>query len=1125
MLIFPCLLAHAFIISKIPPEGPSLSPIVKSKATFLPNTKEILIFGGQDTSTLQYINTLYTFNIESLVWGEIIPQSYENPPGLVYGEIFLVSESKILLLFGEMENSISSDIYSFDLITKRWIIENLSGDKISGRVNFAYADFYYKGIRYLAITGGLTSNGFDNSFYLIDIATLTVRQIENKGDIPSKGQGLSLVYYEEKLYLYGYQKLSDDSGSQGDNMHVFDLSSETWNKIMFSMPYPEIRSLHLACVYQDSMFILLGGNPKTLAAFNDTWVYNFTTSSWVYKGVISSNVLFASVYIDSKIYILFGRKDFIGQNSVDLIDLSKSKIYTKNIVPNRSFPSKRRNHCSIKFADNIYIFGGISDNGEYLNDIWRFYNVTEKWEYVITTGTLPKGRELFGCGSVSGTGIIIYGGKSSSGILNDFFYFDISSSFWSEIETGSINPGERSGLCLTNNFYITFFIGGSRYNEELKDIWIYDYIVSEFMVVGELPKGIINPKCWSETNGIEFSIFIFSGNDINFIPNQSIYKLKIFKDKGIYTGIIEEISLEGQLFVSESALVKTKYNFLLISGSLMNNYLKPFVISYDLDNYQQNTEEFNESLAIFGHSAIHMGDSIYIFGGGFGNDLIKKTNSASNTMYKIQSEKGKTKIGCSVGTVEINDICEPCLQGYYYDDVSNTCLSCPAGTFSNKIAAEGTASCIPCDFGTYSNNKGSKYCYECPSYSLCPIGSSSLIVFSSYPQKKQNQPKAYQGKNDMVSEIVNQFWAYFGLFVLLVTLIVLKVSVLKDKIAKVDLFAANHGQEINVPVVFRNTRLGGIFSIYYIFAVSIAILGSFLTFELDNITEIKGLVPLVTINEQISADFLTIIFIFYTYGSKCEGDFLGSEFLIMQESNIKYSNMTKNYNLDLKNCIINIKYSDIIFSNNAEITIKLNERTARSSYISANITISSSIPSEPSNIFIPIYPTSVKHVFIGTNPSIIPLKVIPSIFYSQDKKWPSKLTGYHIASDDDIIIGETATQNMVNSKALLSIKISFTIENLALVTQRNTNSNWFIFVGGLLGSIFGLFGTFATFLGLCEDFIDKIEKKYEKKKVVKKILNERYCIDSNFFCDKNENFKVDLKLEPKVVPTTFDDAR
>ncbi|OMJ69068.1 hypothetical protein SteCoe_33304 [Stentor coeruleus] len=160
------LAVKGFEIFTIPKEGSSLSPIANCKSAFNPATNEIIIFGGQDTTILEYLNSFYAFNIETLVWGEIIPQSYENPPGLILGEIFLVDSKKILLFFGKTADTISSEVYSFDLKTNRWAVENLSGYNIEGRMNYAFADYLYNNTRCLAIYGGLTSKGVDNGLFM-----------------------------------------------------------------------------------------------------------------------------------------------------------------------------------------------------------------------------------------------------------------------------------------------------------------------------------------------------------------------------------------------------------------------------------------------------------------------------------------------------------------------------------------------------------------------------------------------------------------------------------------------------------------------------------------------------------------------------------------------------------------------------------------------------------------------------------------------------------------------------------------------------------------------------------------------------------------------------------------------
>lgn len=166
MLLLICIIAESIEILTAPISGPSPPALIRTKAAFNPETNEIIIFGGQDATTLKFKNTLHTFNIESLVWGMITSQTYESPPGLASAEIFLTVDKKILVFFGTMKSAISSNVYSFTLTTKKWAVETLSGDYIDGRVNYACNDYYYKGIRYLAIFGGLTSDGIDNNLYL-----------------------------------------------------------------------------------------------------------------------------------------------------------------------------------------------------------------------------------------------------------------------------------------------------------------------------------------------------------------------------------------------------------------------------------------------------------------------------------------------------------------------------------------------------------------------------------------------------------------------------------------------------------------------------------------------------------------------------------------------------------------------------------------------------------------------------------------------------------------------------------------------------------------------------------------------------------------------------------------------
>ena len=112
---------------------------------------------------------------------------------------------------------------------------------------------------------------------------------------------------------------------------------------------------------------------------------------------------------------------------------------------------------------------------------------------------------------------------------------------------------------------------------------------------------------------------------------------------------------------------------------------------------------------------------------------------------------------------------------------------------------------------------------------------------------------------------------------------------------------------------------------------------------------------------------------------------------------------------------MNIKYSYVSLETSSAINIQMMEESACASRISISINCSSSVPSETSSIFIPIYTDSENEIFVGSMPSTVKLEFTPSviinkIFTSQSSQWPSLETGYHIALSSNPIKGTQATQ-------------------------------------------------------------------------------------------------------------------
>lgn len=68
----------------------------------------------------------------------------------------------------------------------------------------------------------------------------------------------------------------------------------------------------------------------------------------------------------------------------------------------------------------------------------------------------------------------------------------------------------------------------------------------------------------------------------------------------------------------------------------------------------------------------------------------------------------------------------------------------------------------------------------------------------------------------------------------------------------------------------------------------------------------------------------------------------------------------------------------------------------------------------------------------------------------------------------------------INSDFFLLVTLSFSVSNTGLITQRTLNNSFFMFVGGLLGAVFGLLGSVAATMVLTESVVEKINTRFKK---------------------------------------------
>ncbi len=125
-------------------------------------------------------------------------------------------------------------------------------------------------------------------------------------------------------------------------------------------------------------------------------------------------------------------------------------------------------HRTRIYNNKLYIFGGIETNvdGDLYNDVIYVFDIAnEEWSYIVPANR-PPGR-AFHSTIIHANFLYVYGGVGTSGLLSDFWKFNLSSNEWSSITT-NISPGKVAYTNMGYLFSSKIFMPYKQY------LWIYD---------------------------------------------------------------------------------------------------------------------------------------------------------------------------------------------------------------------------------------------------------------------------------------------------------------------------------------------------------------------------------------------------------------------------------------------------------------------------------------------------------------------------------------------------------------------------------------------------------------------------------------------------------------------------
>lgn len=132
-----------------------------------------------------------------------------------------------------------------------------------------------------------------------------------------------------------------------------------------------------------------------------------------------------------KLYIYGGNVG--GTPSNETWEFSLSNFKWKQIKCNthqEMIPEPRAGHCSVLIGDLLYLFGGKDEDNKKLNDLWQFNITMKSWKKIRAWGTFPQCRS--GCTmNYYNHKLFLFGGIFEiTQELNDLYIFDLKTVTW-----------------------------------------------------------------------------------------------------------------------------------------------------------------------------------------------------------------------------------------------------------------------------------------------------------------------------------------------------------------------------------------------------------------------------------------------------------------------------------------------------------------------------------------------------------------------------------------------------------------------------------------------------------------------------------------------------------------------
>ncbi|KAI0560174.1 Galactose oxidase central [Gracilaria domingensis] len=269
--------------------------------------------------------------------------------------------------------------------------------------------------------------------------------------------GKTLIKFGGSAGVGGAEK----AGTRLNSLHQLDVDSMKWSTIFPSGVSPIGRTGHgtVALGTDQSRLLVFGGSsPK--GRLNDLHMFHVGNETWspvtcdgIPPGIRARMGM--TVTSDGANVLVFGGRSlyrYLGGKYYDPLYVNMFNAERSQWIQMRPRGSgqrpRPRSGCVVEFINErqMFVHGGYDDGDRFYDDAFIFDLISSSWHSIPYPDepTRPKAREGH-ASAVMGEQVLVYGGDSSAGLLNDLAVFESSRLRW--VDTPSLVGHAPGKVC------------------------------------------------------------------------------------------------------------------------------------------------------------------------------------------------------------------------------------------------------------------------------------------------------------------------------------------------------------------------------------------------------------------------------------------------------------------------------------------------------------------------------------------------------------------------------------------------------------------------------------------------------------------------------------------------------